>query len=217
MYHSFLIHPSADEHLGCFHVLDIINSVQVDSLLSEPPGKPSKDMVHSQTNKQKNRAMLQEGNTPSSLHLLATALSPSLLSQACKCIVHILCPFTPIFDGLCNAQSSFQGRAYFPNYWECCREIAFCYWPFRIVSAGERADSPQFTSILVCPCSMNDWRQVYRLGHLFPTWGCTASVGALQLPTVFSETVVESILYPDSSLSSFLLPFSRGLDCKDDP
>ena len=26
MYHSFLIHSSADEHLGCFHVLDIINS-----------------------------------------------------------------------------------------------------------------------------------------------------------------------------------------------
>ena len=25
MYHSFLIHLSADGHLGCFHVLDIIN------------------------------------------------------------------------------------------------------------------------------------------------------------------------------------------------
>ena len=169
-----------------------------------------------QTNKQTNRAMLQEGNTLSSLHLLATALSPSLLNQACKCIVHILCPFTPIFDGLCNAQSSFQGRAYFPNYWECCREIAFCYWPFRIVSAGERANSPQFISILVCPCSMNDWSQVYRLGHLFPR--LHSFCGALQLPTVFSETVVGSTLYLDSSLSPFLLPsFSRGLDCKGDP
>ena len=26
MHHSFLIHSSADEHLGCFHVLAIINS-----------------------------------------------------------------------------------------------------------------------------------------------------------------------------------------------
>ena len=26
MYHSFLIHPSADGHLGCFHVLAMINS-----------------------------------------------------------------------------------------------------------------------------------------------------------------------------------------------
>ena len=26
MYHTFLIHSSADGHLGCFHVLAIINS-----------------------------------------------------------------------------------------------------------------------------------------------------------------------------------------------
>ena len=26
MYHSFLIHSSANEHLGCFHALDIVNS-----------------------------------------------------------------------------------------------------------------------------------------------------------------------------------------------
>ena len=30
MYHSFLIHSSADGHLGCFHVLDIINSAAVN-------------------------------------------------------------------------------------------------------------------------------------------------------------------------------------------
>ena len=31
MYHSFLIHSSADGHLGCFHVMDIINSAEMNT------------------------------------------------------------------------------------------------------------------------------------------------------------------------------------------
>ena len=45
MYHSFLIHSSADGHLGCFHVLAIINSavmnIGVHVSLSDLPYDPA--------------------------------------------------------------------------------------------------------------------------------------------------------------------------------
>ena len=35
MYHNFLIHSSADGHLGCFHVLAIVNSAETKDLYIE--------------------------------------------------------------------------------------------------------------------------------------------------------------------------------------
>ena len=46
MYHSFLIHSSADGHLGCFHVLTIINSAAI-KLLEENIGKTLSNINHS--------------------------------------------------------------------------------------------------------------------------------------------------------------------------
>ena len=35
LYHNFLIHSSADGHLGCFHVLAIVNSAETEDLYIE--------------------------------------------------------------------------------------------------------------------------------------------------------------------------------------
>ena len=54
MYHSFLIHSSADRHLGCFHVLALINSAVMNtgvhvslSILVSSVGMPSSGIAGS--------------------------------------------------------------------------------------------------------------------------------------------------------------------------
>ena len=40
MYHIFFIHSSVDGHLGCFHVLAIVNSVNIVNIVNDE-GLPS--------------------------------------------------------------------------------------------------------------------------------------------------------------------------------
>ena len=53
MYHSFLIHSSADGHLGCFHVLAIINSAAVNiGVHMSQLGQKESDMTEQLSTKQ---------------------------------------------------------------------------------------------------------------------------------------------------------------------